>query len=73
MVHLCQLSAKCKFRAHLDDTHCDHLVSGLCSEAMQKRLLSMKEVTFQEALDTAQAMETADKGTKGCKDQGIPQ
>ena len=64
MAQLRRLSAKFKFGAHLDDALRDRLVCGLRSEAMQKRLLSMKDLTFQEALDTAQAMETADKSTK---------
>ena len=59
-----RLSAKCKFGAHLDDALHDRLVCGLRSEAMHKRLLSMKDLMFQEALDTAQAIETADKSTK---------
>ncbi len=34
------------------------------SKAMQKRLLSLKELQFQEAVDAAQAMEITDKSTK---------
>ena len=64
VAQLRRLSVNCEFEAHLDDALCDHLVCGLRSKAMQKRLLSVKDLTFQDALDTAQAMESADKGTK---------
>jgi hypothetical protein len=38
-------------------------VCGLKNEATQRRLLSEKDLTFQKACDTAQAMELAAKDT----------
>ena len=73
VAQLRRLSVNCEFGAHLDDALRDRLVCGLRSEAMQKRLLSVKDLTFQDALDTAQAMESADKGTKALQGPRLSQ
>ena len=42
----------------------DRLVCGLRSESMQKKLLSVKDLTFHDALETAQAMESAAQNSR---------
>ena len=42
----------------------DRLVCGVNEEKIQKRLLSEKDLTYQKAMDLAQAMEAADKDTR---------
>ncbi len=54
----------CKFGTYLNDALRDRLVCGLRIEAIQKRLLAVKELTFKDALDQAQAMEAADRNAK---------
>ena len=48
----------------------DRLVCGLRSEAMQKCLLSEKDLTFRNALDMAQAMESAAQNTCALQQSG---
>ena len=57
------LSINCDFIAHLDDVLRNRFVCSLRSEAMQKRILSIKELKLQD-VDTAQAVEIADNSTK---------
>lgn len=54
-----QLSTNCDFGAHLDDAPRDKLVSGLRSEAIQRKLLAESNVTFKSACDTALSIEMA--------------
>ena len=55
------LSTNCEFEGHLNDALRDRLVCGLRSENTQKRLLAIKRLTLQEAVEMAQAMETTQK------------
>ena len=55
VAHLRRLSKHCEFGAFLEDSLRDRLVCGLRSEAMQKHLLSEKDLTFRNTLDMAQA------------------
>ena len=64
VAELRRISAHCDFGDHLNNALHDRLLCGLRSENMQRRLLSMKDLTLQDALDTAQAMEAADKNAK---------
>lgn len=57
IVPLKQLSTSCDFGAHLDDAIRDTFVSGLISEAVQRKLLAENYVTFKHACDTALSME----------------
>lgn len=60
IVALKQLSTNCDFGAHLDD---DRFVSGLRSEAIQRKLLAETNVTFKSACETALSMEMASRKT----------
>ena len=70
VAHLRRLSKHCEFGAFLEDSLRDCLVCGLRSEAMQKRLLSEKDLTFRKALDMAQAMESAVQNTRALQQSG---
>ena len=61
IVALKQLSTHCEFGTHLDDALRDRFVSGLKSEEVQRRLLSMTTLTFKTACETALAMEMASR------------
>jgi len=49
----------------------DRLVCGPKSEAIQRHLLIVTNLTFAEALQTAQGMEAADKSTQQLKGTNI--
>lgn len=55
-----QLATHCVFNNFLDDALRDRLVCGLRSSAIQKRLLSEKDLTLAIALQVAQSMEAAE-------------
>ena len=59
-----KLSTFCEFGAQLDDALRDRLVCGVHSEPLQKYLLSVKDLTFQAALDKALSMEAAEHNTQ---------
>ena len=61
VVALKHLTGRCEFGTFLDEELRDRLVSGLRYEAIQKRLLSEKKLIFQQAAETAHAMELAAK------------
>ena len=50
----------------------DHLVCGLHSESIQKRLLSEADLTLAQAVEIAQSMEAADKNAQGLKGLELP-
>ena len=58
-----ELARRCNFGAFLEEALRDRLVCGLKNEATQRRLLSEKDLTYQKACDTAQAMDLAAKDT----------
>ena len=60
-VALKKLSEYCDFGANLKDTLRDRFVCGLKSEAIQKKLLAERDLTYDKALEIAQAMESAYK------------
>ena len=64
VAQLRKMSTFCEFGDQLDNALRDRLVCGLKSEAIQKRLLAVKDLTFKDALDMAQGMEAADCNTK---------
>ena len=54
-------STHCAFgAAQLEEALRDCLVCGLCNEAIQRKLLSVPELTLADALKTAQGMEVAE-------------
>ena len=54
-----QLSVTCQFGNFLNEALCDFLVLGLSTKSTQKKLLTVKDLTFKVALDTALADEVA--------------
>ena len=74
MAELCHLSTYCNFGCYLNEALRDRLVCGLQSESTQRRLLAIKDLTLKEAVEQAQAMETADKDSnalQGTKNTGV--
>ena len=59
IAELRRLSEHCKFGELLNDYLRDKFVCGLNSERVQQKLLSMKELTLEKALDIAASFETA--------------
>ena len=72
VVGLKHQASRCKFGAFLEEALRDRLVCGLRSEAIQKKLLSEKGLTFKRACDVAQAMELAAKDTAELASQSQP-
>ena len=54
------MSTFCEFGDQLNNALRDRLVCGLKSEVIQKRLLVIKDLTFNDTLDMAQGMEAVD-------------
>ena len=54
------MSTFCEFGDQLNNALRDRLVCGLKSEVIQKRLLVIKDLTFNDALDMVQGMEVVD-------------
>ena len=55
----------CNFGDTLDEMLRDRLVCGIANAAVQKRLLTEPELTFTKAVTIAQAVELAEKGSRG--------
>ena len=68
MAKLRRLSTHCKFKAFLDEALRDRLVCGLCSEAIQKKLLTEAELSLTKAIDLSVGMEAAEKNAKSLKE-----
>ena len=69
VTELRRLASRCEFGAeYCDDTLRDHLVCGLRSESIQKKLLTTADLTLALAIEIAQGMETADLGAKKFQD-----
>ena len=69
-----KFSEHCQFGAQLNDYLHDRLVCGLNCERVQQKLLRMKDLTLESALDTAISFELASKDAKilqgGTSDSG---
>lgn len=63
VVELKRLATFCEFDAFLNDALRDRFVCGLKSEVIQRKLLSEDGLTFEKAVQLAQAMEMADRDT----------
>ena len=76
IAELRHLATHCEFREYLNDALWNRLVCGLHAEGTQRRLLTTKNLTLQEAIETALTMEAADKDSKtlqGSKGSNIQQ
>ncbi|XP_041376823.1 uncharacterized protein K02A2.6-like [Gigantopelta aegis] len=56
-----KLSQYCEFEGYLYDALRDRLVCGMNHEQTQRKLLSIVELTYQQAVDISIAMETAER------------
>ena len=61
MAELRRLSEHCDFKDYLSEALRDRLVCGLRSEAIQRRLLSQKDLTLESAYEIALSEETASR------------
>ena len=52
---------RCQFDSFLEQALCDRFVCGLRNRAIQKKLLTEKDLMWKMAVDIANAMESADK------------
>ena len=59
-----KLATHCNFGDTLEDALRDRFVCGLRHEAIQRRLLSETELTYQKAMEVARGIEAADKNTE---------
>ena len=76
IAELRRLATHCEFGRYLDEVLRDCLVCGLRAEGTQRRLLTIKNLTLQEAIETALSMEPAEKDSKalqGSKGSNIQQ
>lgn len=64
-----KLATHCQFAANLEDSLRDRFVCGMRHQAMQRRLLSEKDLTYRKAVEIAHVMEAADRDTKAFKPQ----
>ena len=64
VAELRRLSEHCQFEAVLNDMLCNRLVCGIKEVRNQRRLLVEPDLTFQKALEFAQASEAAEQNTK---------
>ena len=69
LAKLKKLAEHCEFRDYREEALCDRLVCGLLNEAIQKRLLTQKDLTLREAVEIAQGMDTASREAKDMKAQ----
>ena len=61
MAVLLQLFERCEFKDYFKEALHDRLVRGLRNEAVQRRLLSEKDLKLQTAYNIAVSMETASR------------
>ena len=64
MSELRSLAEHCNFESTLEDMLRDRIVCGINDHAIQQRLLGEEKLTFEKAMNTAQAMETAARNAK---------
>jgi len=68
MAELQRLAMHCAFNDYLDEALYDHLVRGLKSEGIQRRLLTEDKLDLKRALELAQGMELAQKKAQVLKE-----
>ena len=67
MAELRRLATHCEFKTYLTEALHDRLVCGLRNESVQRRLLGVKDLTLQQAMEISQGMEAADHNAKSLK------
>ena len=67
VAELRKLSTYCEYGNSLNEMLRDRIVCGINDSRIQRRLLAERDLTFDKALDTAQAMEAAEKNVKDLK------
>ena len=71
-ISLRKLAEHCEFKEQLNEQLRDKFVCGLHNEAIQRKLLSEKDLTYEKAYDTATAMEAATKDVKELQGNKFP-
>ena len=71
VTELRRLSTDCAFGDTLSDMLRDRLVCGINEEKIQRRLLQEANLTFEDALRIARAMETAAKKSLEMQQGGL--
>lgn len=66
-------SERCQFNAFLEEALRDRFVCGLHSKNIQKRLLAEEDLTWKKVLETAMAMESAEKQGNQFRNAPAPQ
>ena len=66
-----RLTSTCDFKNNLDDSLRDRFVCGLQSTATQKKLLGIKDLTFQKAVETAISCEVVEKHIENMKSSSV--
>lgn len=61
---LCDSCPLIVFLVHLGKALRDQFVSGLCSEALQHKMLAEKDLTFRKACEMALSTELVSKNTR---------
>ena len=62
LAELRRIAARCLFaREYLSKVLQDHFICGLCSKAMQKKLLSEDDIILQKAVEVAKSAKVANK------------
>lgn len=64
-----KLSIHCNFGAYLTTVLRNHVVFGLRSKRIQSRLLEMRDLTFEKAVETAVSMELSEKDVNQLQSQ----
>ena len=59
-----EIAQHCEYKESLQDMLRDRLVCGVNNEAITNRLLSEKKLTFDKAMELAQAIESAERDTQ---------
>ena len=66
-----QYAERCDFAEFLEQALRDRFMCGLKNSAIQKKLLTEKKLSWQGAVDIAQAMESADKQASNFKNSPV--
>ena len=72
LAELRRLATHCEFNNYLNEVIRDHLVCGLKSENIQKRLLAEDNLDLKRALEMAQSMEVANRNAQILQENKTP-
>ena len=67
-----KLATHCGFAGYLEEALGDRFVCGLRDEAIQRRLLSEKNLTLAKAMDLTLSMEAAEKNSRSVRREDAP-